>query len=83
MDAKAEQPGLSDEELLRYSRQILLPQIDVAGQQKLLSSHVMLFGVGGIGSPAAMYLVTSGIGKLTLIDPDKVDSIQPAKTESC
>ncbi len=74
MDAKAEQPGLSDEELLRYSRQILLPQIDVAGQQKLLSSHVMLFGVGGIGSPAAMYLVTSGIGKLTLIDPDKVDS---------
>ena len=74
MDEEAKILGLSDKELLRYSRQIMLPQIDVAGQQKLLSSHVILFGLGGIGSPVAMYLVASGIGKLTLIDPDTVDS---------
>ena len=74
MDEEAKILGLSDKELLRYSRQIMLPQIDVAGQQILLSSHVILFGLGGIGSPVAMYLVASGIGKLTLIDPDTVDS---------
>ncbi|MXY14849.1 MAG: molybdopterin-synthase adenylyltransferase MoeB [Proteobacteria bacterium] len=65
---------MSDQELLRYSRQIMLPQIDIAGQRKLLASRVLLFGVGGIGSPAAMYLVSSGIGSLTLVDPDRVDA---------
>ncbi len=74
MNQKANSPELSDRELLRYSRQILLPQIDIAGQQKLLASHVLQFGVGGIGSPAAMYLASSGVGKLTLVDPDSVDA---------
>lgn len=74
VDREANSPELSDQELLRYSRQILLPQIDIAGQQKLLASHVLLFGVGGIGSPAAMYLASSGVGKLTLVDPDSVDA---------
>lgn len=73
MDEEAQNPDLSDQELLRYSRQIMLPQIDIVGQQKLLASHVLLLGVGGIGSPAAMYLVSSGIGSLTLVDPDRVD----------
>ena len=73
MSKTTEKPELSDQDLLRYSRQIMLPQIDLAGQQKLLASHVVLFGVGGLGSAVAMYLVTSGIGKITLIDPDRVD----------
>lgn len=64
---------LSDEQLLRYSRQLMLPQIEVAGQRKLLASHVLLFGVGGLGSPVAMYLAASGVGRITLIDADKVD----------
>ena len=64
---------LSDDELLRYSRQIMLPQIDISGQQKLLKSKVLLFGAGGLGSPIAMYLVASGIGELTIVDPDTVD----------
>lgn len=64
---------LSDDELLRYSRQIMLPQIDIGGQQKLLASHVVLFGAGGLGSPIAMYLAASGIGELTIVDPDQVD----------
>lgn len=74
MDEEAKNSELSDQELLRYSRQIMLPQIDIGGQQKLLASRVLLFGVGGIGSPAAMYLVSSGVGSLTLVDPDRVDA---------
>lgn len=64
---------LSDEQLLRYSRQILLPQFDVAGQERLLQSSVIIFGLGGLGSPAALYLAASGVGKLILVDPDTVD----------
>ncbi len=64
---------LSDDELLRYSRQIMLPQIDISGQQQLLKSKVLLFGAGGLGSPIAMYLAASGIGELTIVDPDTVD----------
>lgn len=64
---------MNDEQLLRYSRQILLPEIDHEGQQKLLDSHVVIFGMGGLGSPAAMYLAAAGIGELTLVDPDQVD----------
>ncbi|WP_444994725.1 HesA/MoeB/ThiF family protein [Aliikangiella sp. IMCC44359] len=64
---------LSDQQLLKYSRQIMLPQIDIAGQQKLLNSHVIILGMGGLGSPVAMYLATAGVGQLTLIDDDKVD----------
>lgn len=64
---------MDDQTLLRYSRQILLPQIDIEGQQKLMGSHVVLFGLGGLGSPIAMYLGAAGIGKLTLVDFDVVE----------
>ena len=62
-----------DDELLRYSRHILLPEIDVPGQEKLLAAHVAIIGIGGLGSPVALYLASSGIGKLSLIDFDSVD----------
>ncbi len=64
---------MNDEQLLRYSRQIMLPQIDVAGQQKLLDSTVLVMGLGGLGSPVAMYLAAAGVGHLILADFDKVD----------
>lgn len=64
---------MNDEQLLRYSRQIMLPEIDVPGQQKLLDSHVLIIGMGGLGSPVAMYLASAGIGQLTVVDDDKVE----------
>lgn len=64
---------LNDDELLRYSRQILLPQIDVAGQLKLKASRVLIVGLGGLGSPVALYLAAAGIGELHLADFDTVD----------
>ena len=64
---------MNDEHLLRYSRQIMLPQIDVEGQQKLGNAHVLIIGMGGLGSPAAMYLTAAGIGTLTLVDFDQVE----------
>lgn len=64
---------LSDEELLRYSRQILLPQIDIAGQLKLKSSRALIVGLGGLGSPVALYLAAAGVGELHLADFDTVD----------
>ena len=64
---------MEDEQLLRYSRQIMLPQIDVAGQEKLLASRVLIIGIGGLGSPVAMYLAASGIGHLVLVDDDEVE----------
>ncbi|WP_455374791.1 HesA/MoeB/ThiF family protein [Kaarinaea lacus] len=65
--------SMDDEQLLRYSRQIMLPAIDVEGQSKLLSSTVLIIGLGGLGSPVAMYLASAGVGKLILCDDDKVD----------
>jgi len=65
---------LNDRQLERYSRQILLPQIDVAGQAKLLDTHVTIVGLGGLGSVAAIYLSCSGIGRLTLCDADRVEA---------
>lgn len=65
---------MNDEELLRYSRHILLPELDIAGQQAILDCHVLVVGVGGLGSPVAMYLAASGIGRLTLVDFDEVDT---------
>lgn len=64
---------VGDEQLLRYSRQIFLPEIDVEGQNRLLNSRVLVMGMGGLGSPISMYLATSGIGYLTLVDPDQVE----------
>lgn len=64
---------VSDEQLLRYSRQIFLPDIDVEGQNRLLNASVVLFGMGGLGSPAGMYLASSGVGELVLVDPDQVE----------
>lgn len=64
---------MDDETLLRYSRQIMLPQLGVEGQQRLCDAHVLVIGVGGLGSPVAMYLAAAGIGTLTLVDDDTVD----------
>ena len=64
---------MKDDQLLRYSRQIMLPQVDIAGQQALLDSHVLIIGAGGLGSPASMYLAAAGVGRLTLVDNDTVE----------
>jgi adenylyltransferase/sulfurtransferase len=64
---------MDDKQLLRYSRHILLPQIDVRGQEKLLASRVLIVGLGGLGSPVAIYLAASGVGHLVLVDHDRVD----------
>jgi len=64
---------MNDEQLLRYSRQILLPTFGIEGQEKLLNSHVLIMGLGGLGSPVAMYLAAAGIGKITLVDFDDVE----------
>ncbi len=64
---------MNDDQLLRYSRQIMLPQIDVSGQQRLLDAHVLIVGLGGLGSPVALYLAAAGVGAITLADHDRVD----------
>jgi len=64
---------MTDDQLLRYSRHILLPEIGVEGQQRLLAAHALVIGAGGLGSPAALYLASAGIGSLTLADGDAVD----------
>jgi adenylyltransferase/sulfurtransferase len=64
---------LTDEQLLRYARNILLPTVDIAGQSKLLDTHVAVVGAGGLGSPVLQYLAASGVGELTIIDDDVVD----------
>lgn len=64
---------MNDDQLLRYSRQIMLPEIDAAGQERLAAAHVLLVGLGGLGSAAGLYLAAGGVGRLTLADFDKVD----------
>lgn len=86
---------MDDQQLLRYSRHILLPEIGIEGQQALLGAHVLIIGAGGLGCPSALFLATSGVGTLTICDGDEVDltnlqrqilhrasSIGKAKTES-
>lgn len=64
---------MNDQQLLRYSRHILLSEIGIEGQQKIIDAHVLIIGAGGLGSPASMYLAASGVGKITLCDDDDVD----------
>lgn len=64
---------LSDNQLLRYSRQIMLGDVDIEGQQRWLDSRVLILGMGGLGSPVAMYLAAAGVGHLVLVDDDQVE----------
>ncbi len=64
---------MDDAQLLRYSRHILLDELGVEGQQRLLDSHALILGAGGLGSPVALYLAASGVGRITLVDDDTVD----------
>ena len=64
---------MNDQDLLRYSRQIILPEVGIEGQQALLDSTMLLIGMGGLGSPSAMYLAASGVGHLIIADFDKVE----------
>jgi molybdopterin-synthase adenylyltransferase len=64
---------MDDEALLRYSRHILLDEIGIEGQERLNAAHALIVGAGGLGSPAAMYLASAGVGHLTVVDPDTVD----------
>ena len=64
---------MTDDQLLRYSRHILLDEIGIEGQQRLLAAHALVIGAGGLGSPVALYLATAGVGTLTIIDDDTVD----------
>lgn len=64
---------MQDDQLLRYSRQIMLPGVGLDGQERLAAAHAVIFGLGGLGCPVALYLAAAGVGQLTLIDDDVVD----------
>lgn len=64
---------LSDRQLLRYARHLLLDELGIEGQQRLLASHALVVGAGGLGSPALLYLASAGVGRLTVVDPDAVE----------
>ena len=64
---------MDDEQLLRYSRHILLPEIGIEGQERLLAAHAVVIGAGGLGSPIALYLAAAGVGRITLCDDENVD----------
>ena len=64
---------MTDDQLLRYSRHILLDEIGIEGQERLLAAHAVIIGAGGLGSPAALYLASAGVGHITLVDDDVVD----------
>src|SRR5574341_685266 len=65
--------SLTQDEILRYSRHLIMPEVGVEGQEKLKAAKVLLIGTGGLGSPAALYLSAAGVGTLGLIDFDVVD----------
>ena len=64
---------MTDDQLLRYSRHILLDALGIEGQERILAAHALIIGAGGLGSPAALYLASAGVGKITLVDDDTVD----------
>ena len=64
---------MNDQELLRYSKQIMLPQIDIEGQQKINDSTILIIGMGGLGSPTALYLAAAGVGHIVIADFDQVE----------
>ena len=64
---------MTDDQLLRYSRHILLDEVGIEGQEQFLAAHAVIVGAGGLGSPAALYLASAGVGRITLIDDDVVD----------
>jgi molybdopterin/thiamine biosynthesis adenylyltransferase len=64
---------MNDNQLLRYSRHILMDDFGIEGQERLLAAHALIIGAGGLGSPAALYLAAAGVGKITLVDNDTVD----------
>jgi adenylyltransferase/sulfurtransferase len=64
---------MNDDQLLRYSRHILLTEFGVEGQQRLLAAHALVIGAGGLGSPVALYLASAGVGRITICDSDNVD----------
>ncbi|WP_073435815.1 HesA/MoeB/ThiF family protein [Halomonas cupida] len=64
---------MTDQQLLRYSRQIMLNEVDIEGQQRLLDGHALIIGAGGLGSPVALYLAAAGVGRLTIADDDLVE----------
>jgi molybdopterin-synthase adenylyltransferase len=66
-------PDMNDDQLLRYSRHVLLDEIGIEGQRALLASHALVIGAGGLGSPVALYLATAGVGTITIVDNDLVD----------
>jgi len=65
---------MDDTQLLRYSRHILLEELGIEGQEKLLASHALVIGAGGLGSPVALYLGSAGVGHITVVDHDTVDA---------
>ena len=66
-------PGMEDDELLRYSRHILLDEFGIDGQARVSAGHALVIGAGGLGSPALLYLAAAGVGRITIVDPDTVD----------
>jgi molybdopterin/thiamine biosynthesis adenylyltransferase len=66
-------PRMTDDQLLRYSRHILLDEVGIEGQERLLAAHALVIGAGGLGSPVGLYLGTAGVGRITLVDHDTVD----------
>jgi molybdopterin/thiamine biosynthesis adenylyltransferase len=64
---------MNDQQLLRYARHLMLDEIGIEGQQRLLDAHALVIGAGGLGSPAALYLATAGVGRITVVDHDTVD----------
>src|SRR6516162_5505302 len=71
--APHEPPSLSNEEVLRYLRHLIMPEVGMEGQQKLKAARVLCIGTGGLGSPLALYLAAAGVGTLGLVDFDVVD----------